>query len=97
MLSTLGSIFLPSVDRTQQGEYTCLASNGVGPIARKTTYLSVNCKCYSLLTFQSILKNVASKLDRSESFDSDCEFVINFIKDEWHIYETLKHCSHSAP
>ena len=43
--SVNGTILLPSVNRRQHGEYICLASNGVGSVASKSTYLTVNCKC----------------------------------------------------
>ena len=45
ILSVNGTLLLPSVNRKQHGEYTCLASNGVGSVASKATYLTVNCKC----------------------------------------------------
>ena len=48
ILSVNGTIVLPSVNRKQQGEYVCLASNGVGSVASQATYLTVNCKCYKL-------------------------------------------------
>ena len=47
-LSVNGTILLPSVNRRHHGEYICLASNGVGSVASKSTYLTVNCKCYKL-------------------------------------------------
>ena len=48
ILSVNGTILLPSVNRRQHGEYICLVSNGVGSVASKSTYLTVNCKCYKL-------------------------------------------------
>ena len=45
ILNVNGTILLPSVNRRQHGEYICLASNGVGSVASKATYLTVNCKC----------------------------------------------------
>ena len=48
ILSGNGTILLPSVNRRQHGEYICLASNGIGSVASKATYLTVNCKCYKL-------------------------------------------------
>ena len=43
--SVNGTVLLQSVNRRQHGEYICLASNGVGSVASKSTYLTVNCKC----------------------------------------------------
>ena len=45
VLSVSGTILLLSVNRRQHGEYICLASNGIGSVASKSTYLIVNCKC----------------------------------------------------
>ena len=44
ILSVNGTILLPSVNRRQDGEYICIASNGVGLVASKAVYLTVNCK-----------------------------------------------------
>ena len=44
VLSSSPLLTLNSVNRNQVGEYTCIASNGISPNARKTTFLSVNCK-----------------------------------------------------
>ena len=51
MLSVNGTVLLQSVNRRQHGEYICLSSNGVGSIARKATYVIVNCKCLKLYIF----------------------------------------------
>jgi len=42
VLSSSPLLTLNSVNRNQVGEYTCIASNGISPNARKTTFLSVN-------------------------------------------------------
>ena len=55
--NTNGRILLPSVNRNQNGVYTCQASNGVGSVAIKTTYLSVNCKFGSF--FHSFIESIA--------------------------------------
>ena len=46
--SVNGTILLQSVNRRHHGEYICFASNGIGSVASKATYLTVNCKCYKL-------------------------------------------------
>ena len=53
ILSVNGTILLASVNRRQHGEYVCLASNGIGSVAIKATYLTVNCKCYKLYIVHS--------------------------------------------
>ena len=64
ILSENGTILLRSVNRRQHGEFICLASNGVGSVASRATYLTVNCKCieatYSLLMWYRNLDLVAS-------------------------------------
>ena len=44
-LSPFGRVALTSVNRRQNGVYSCFASNGIGSVSSKATYLSVNCKC----------------------------------------------------
>ena len=57
---TNGTITLPSVRRNQQGEYTCLSSNGVASVERKT-YLTVNCMCFSATYVLTLGRLVISK------------------------------------
>ena len=47
--SVNGTVLLQSVNRRQHGEYICLASNSVGSVASKATYLTVNCMFYSYI------------------------------------------------
>ena len=60
-----GTIALSSVKRNQQGEYTCMASNRVGSVARKT-FLTVNCMYFflsCLLILGKLMINMSSLND----------------------------------
>ena len=46
--NTNGRTQLSSINRNQNGVYTCQASNGVGVAAFATTALTVHCKLFSL-------------------------------------------------
>ena len=60
IFSANGTVYLQSVNRRQNGQYYCLASNGIGSVASKTTYLLVNCKCCKLYAIPSHMRTFRS-------------------------------------
>ena len=60
IFSANGTVYFQSVNRKQNGLYYCLASNGIGSVASKATYVLVNCKCCKLYGVPSHMRTLRS-------------------------------------